>query len=157
MIKKVSLGLIIILLMNSCGFKENKSPNKDVVSNYNQEELISDKTHKRISPILVGTNVWYINPSDEVWDLTKKSGVTSIRIGGHAYDKKIPSKEELIDWVSKIQNMGAEPILQISQYAPENEASELVKLFNKDLVTGKPIKFWNPHPNSNKLIEPDFI
>ena len=98
---------------------------------------------KTISPILVGTNVWYIELSDEVWKLTEESGVTSIRIGGHAYDKQMPSNEQLIDWVKKIQSIGAEPILQVSQYAPPSDAKALVKLFNVDLVTGKAIKYWN--------------
>ena len=54
-----------------------------------------------ISPNLVGTNVWYINPSEKVWNLTKDSGVKTIRIGGHAYDKNMPSNETLLDWVRK--------------------------------------------------------
>lgn len=112
----------------------------------NNPTIISDAKilqGKKISPILVGTNVWFIDPTDEVWKLTKESGVTSIRIGGHAYDKKMPSNEQLINWVTKIQAIGAEPILQVSQYAPASEAEALVKLFNIDLVTGKPIKYWN--------------
>ena len=107
------------------------------------DESLTFSKGKTISPILVGTNVWYIELSDEVWKLTEESGVTSIRIGGHAYDKQMPSNEQLIDWVKKIQSIGAEPILQVSQYAPPSDAKALVKLFNVDLVTGKAIKYWN--------------
>ena len=32
-----------------------------------------------INPMLVGNNVW-INPSDQVWDLTQQCGVGSVRI-----------------------------------------------------------------------------
>lgn len=107
--------------------------------------LISASTWaQKISPNLVGTNVWYIDPSDQVWDLTKASGVKTIRIGGHAYDKKLPSDETLLNWVRKIQAMGAEPVLQVSQYQPAEAASRLVTLFNVQTHQGiSPIKYWN--------------
>jgi hypothetical protein len=97
-----------------------------------------------ISPQLVGTNVWYINPDKQVWDLVRDCGVKTIRIGGHAYDKKLPSNETLLDWVRKIQAMGAEPVLQVSQYQPAEAAAALVKLFNIEKHVGiSPIKYWN--------------
>lgn len=99
---------------------------------------------QKISPLLVGTNVWYIDPSEQVWKLTKESGVKTIRIGGHAYDKKMPSNETLLDWVRKIQAMGAEPVLQVSKYQPAEAAAALVKLFNVEKHQGiAPIKYWN--------------
>ena len=99
---------------------------------------------QQISPNLVGTNVWYINPSEQVWNLTKESGVKTIRIGGHAYDKKMPSNETLLDWVRKIQAMGAEPVLQVSKYQPAEVAAGLVRLFNIEKHEGiAPIKYWN--------------
>ncbi|MBC7845980.1 MAG: hypothetical protein H7Y10_05770 [Flavobacterium sp.] len=97
----------------------------------------------QISPLLVGNNVWFINPTNQIWDLTAQSGVTSIRIGGHSFDKKMPSKAELLDWVKRIQAMGAEPIMQVSQYSPATAAADLVKYFNVDLASGKAIKYWN--------------
>jgi len=97
-----------------------------------------------ISPQLVGTNVWYINPDQLVWDLVRDCGVKTIRIGGHAYDTNLPSDETLLDWVKKIQAMGAEPVLQVSQYQPAEVAAALVKLFNIDKHEGiSPIKYWN--------------
>lgn len=99
---------------------------------------------QKISPNLVGTNVWYINPSEQVWDLTEESGVKTIRIGGHAYDKQMPSDETLLDWVRKIQAMGAEPVVQVSKYQPAEVAAGLVRLFNVEKHKGiKPVKFWN--------------
>jgi hypothetical protein len=99
---------------------------------------------QQISPNLVGTNVWYIDPSEQVWNLTKACGVKTIRIGGHAYDKKMPSNETLLDWVRKIQAMGAEPVLQVSKYEPAEVAAALVRLFNIEKHEGiAPIKYWN--------------
>jgi hypothetical protein len=99
---------------------------------------------QEISPLLVGTNVWYINPEQKIWDQVEECGVTSIRIGGHAYDRKMPSNETLLDWVKKIQAMGAEPIIQVSQYDPVEAASDLVHFFNiekKGEVA--PVKYWS--------------
>ena len=141
--KKILIyGLVIFFLMLSCVNKKAKLVQNTNLDTKTLEDKIADKG-KVISPILVGTNVWYIDPSQQVWDLTKQSGVKSIRIGGHAYDDDMPSNEQLIDWVKRIQSLGAEPILQVSQYAPPKDAEDLVKLFNVDLVTGKPIKYWN--------------
>jgi len=99
---------------------------------------------QQISPDLVGTNVWFRELSQEVWDLTKDCGVKTIRIGGAAYDKKLPSNETLLDWVKKIQAMGAEPVLQVSQYQPAEVAAELVRLFNVEKHEGiAPVKYWN--------------
>jgi hypothetical protein len=81
---------------------------------------------------------------DKVWDLTKECGVKTIRIGGHAYDKHLPSNETLLDWVKKIQSMGAEPVLQVSKYEPVEAAATLVRLFNIEKHEGiAPIKYWN--------------
>lgn len=97
-----------------------------------------------ISPQLVGTNVWYINPDQKVWDLTKDCGLKTIRIGGHAYDKKMPSNETLLSWVKKIQAMGAEPVIQMSQYQPAQVAADLVKLFNVEKHEAvNPVKYWS--------------
>ena len=99
---------------------------------------------QQISPNLVGTNVWFSQLDDKVWDLTKECGVKTIRIGGHAYDKHLPSNETLLDWVKKIQAMGAEPVLQVSKYEPAEVAAALVMLFKVEKHEGiAPIKYWN--------------
>jgi len=107
--------------------------------------LFSATLHaQQISPNLVGTNVWYSQLDDKVWDLTKACGVKTIRIGGHAYDKHLPSNETLLEWVKKIQAMGAEPVLQVSKYEPAEVAAALVRLFNLEKHEGiAPIKYWN--------------
>ena len=99
---------------------------------------------QQISPNLVGTNIWFSQLDDQVWDLTKECGVKTIRIGGHAYDKHMPSNETLLEWVKKIQAMGAEPVLQVSKYEPAESAAALVRLFNIEKHEGiAPIKYWN--------------
>lgn len=95
-----------------------------------------------INSMLVGNNVW-LNPSDKVWELTKECGVGSVRIGGGAYDRRMPSKTQLLNWVARIQAMKAEPILQVSQYGKPQAAADLVKYFNVEKSSGKPIKYWN--------------
>lgn len=99
---------------------------------------------QEISKMLVGTNLW-LNPSTTVWNLTKECEVGAVRIGGHAYDDAMPSNAQLLTWVKTIQAMGAEPIMQVSQYGTTSatKAAALVKYFNIDLASGKPIKYWN--------------
>lgn len=132
-------GVFALILNASCSNKSTGFIKEGTTA----EVQTNTVTGTKISPILVGNNVWYRNPTDQVWDLTAQSGVTSIRIGGHSYDKKMPSKAELLDWVKRIQAMGAEPIMQVSQYDSAAAAADLVKYFNVDLASGKPIKYWN--------------
>lgn len=132
-------GLFALFLNASCSNKSTVFIKESTAS----ETQTNTVTGIQISPILVGNNVWYRNPTNQVWDLTALSGVTSIRIGGHSYDKKMPSKAELLDWVKRIQAMGAEPIMQVSQYDTPAAAVDLVKYFNVDLASGKAIKYWN--------------
>jgi Glycoside hydrolase family 44 len=106
--------------------------------------ISTDVSAQAISKNLVGTNVWYSDVSKEVWDLTKDCGVTTIRIGGHRYDKKLPSNETLLVWVKNIQAMGAEPVMQMSQYQPAQLAADLVRFFNVEKHEGiKPVRYWS--------------
>ncbi len=99
---------------------------------------------QQISPLLVGTNLWYNDPGEQVWNLTRECGVKTIRIGGHAYDKNLPSEEILLEWVRKIQAIGAEPILQVSQYQSADAAAALVRFLNMEKHEGvAPVKYWN--------------
>jgi hypothetical protein len=105
--------------------------------------LVITAKGQEISPDLVGTNVWFYEFDEIVWDLTKECGVKTIRIGGHGYDSKLPSNETLLTWVRKIQALGAEPVLQMSQYQPAEVAANLVRLFNIEKHEGiSPIKYW---------------
>lgn len=97
-----------------------------------------------VSPYLVGTNLWYTNPSPTVWNLTKQGGFQTIRIGGAEYDKNMPSNATILSWVKQIRLYGAEPIVQVSQYKSAAVAASLVKYLNVD-KSGEiaPVKFWN--------------
>jgi hypothetical protein len=99
---------------------------------------------QEISPYLVGTNLWYTNPSSTVWNLTKACGVQMIRIGGAEYDKNMPSNATILSWVKNIRAIGAEPIIQVSQYKSAALAASLVKYLNVD-KSGEiaPVKYWN--------------
>jgi len=94
---------------------------------------------QQISPYLTGTNVWY-NPSDAVWAVHATAGHKIMRIGGHAYDDAMPSKEQLTIWVNKIKAMGAEPLIQVSQYQSAEAAAALVRYFNVE--TKNTVRFW---------------
>lgn len=96
-----------------------------------------------ISPFLVGNNVWYNSPPQPIWDLTRKAGVKLLRIGGHSYDRSLPDNATLVKWVKQIRAIGAEPLLQVSQYKPAGRAAELVRLFNVDKAAGEPIRYWS--------------
>lgn len=99
---------------------------------------------QRISSVLEGNNKWYINPSNQVWELAGQAGLTSLRIGRHAYDDNMPSKSQFPDWVKRNQAMGAEPIMQVSQYGTPEVAAELVKYFNLESNGNQvPIKYYN--------------
>ena len=96
-----------------------------------------------ISPYLVGNNVWYHSPSPKVWALTREAGVQLLRIGGAGYDRRLPDDATLITWVKQIRAAGAEPLLQVSQYAGPERAAEVVALFNKTRAAGEPIRYWS--------------
>jgi len=98
---------------------------------------------QEISPRLVGNNAWYTNPTDEVWALTGECGVQTIRIGGNGFNDNMPSNATLLSWVRKIREIGAEPIIQVSQHQSAAAAAAVVKYFNVDLADQTPIKYWN--------------
>ncbi len=93
-----------------------------------------------ISRYLVGNNVWW-NPDDRIWQLAGQAGLKIVRIGGIEYDRNVPSNEKLTDWVNRIKGIGAEPMIQVSQYRSPEEAANLVRYFN--LQSNNKVKFWN--------------
>lgn len=96
-----------------------------------------------ISPTLVGTNVWYNDPGELAWQVVEEADFKIIRIGGHAYDRNLPSKETLLDWVQKIRKAGAEPLIQVSQYGTAEDAAEIVRFFNVEMKGKIPaVKYW---------------
>lgn len=99
---------------------------------------------QNISPNLVGTNLWYTNPSATVWNLTKQCGMQTIRIGGAEYDRNMPSKQTILSWVKQVRAIGAEPIVQVSEYKSAAVAAELVTYLNvenKGVIA--PVKYWS--------------
>jgi hypothetical protein len=95
---------------------------------------------QEISPLLVGNNVWF-KPDDKIWNASRDAGLKIIRIGGAAYDHHMPSMEQLTEWVNHIKAMGAEPMIQISQYQSATNAAEVVRYFN--LTTSNRVTYWN--------------
>jgi hypothetical protein len=86
-----------------------------------------------ISPYLVGNNVWH-NPSDAVWKKSSECGMQIVRIGGLAYEGAVPG--ELKDWIKRIQDMGAEPLVQVPSQTSAQYAADLVK-------NNPSVKYWN--------------
>ncbi len=129
-IKKQSFEKLLILLLPILLFIQN--PTKA----------------QNISPYLFGQNMWltdgaegrpgYIN--EFLWSKVEKSGVKLIRIGGNDYNKNMPSIKTLTAWIKGIKAIGAEPLLQVSEYQSAEKAAQLVNYFNKE--TDLNIKFW---------------
>ncbi len=97
-----------------------------------------------ISPMLVGNNAWFTNPTDEVWALTGECGVKTIRIGGNSFNDNMPSNATLLEWIKKIRAIGAEPIVQVSQHQSAAVAASVVQFLNIE-KSGEiaPVKYWN--------------
>ena len=93
--------------------------------------------------LLIGSNWWHGGISTKIDDLAKGLHLEVIRIGGTGYDRHLPNREKLLEWVRRIRAMGAEPLVQVSQYAPAEQAAELVRFFNLDNAAGAPIKHWS--------------
>lgn len=127
--------LLISLLLTSC----SSLPRSDVSQTVSLALL---PTATAISPLLVGNNVWY-DPGEAVWDLAQEAGVALYRIGGHAYDTKMPDPQKLLEWVLLAQERGAEVMLQASQYQTPAAAAELVRFFNREAHGNKPLRYWS--------------
>lgn len=93
-----------------------------------------------ISPHLVGVNLW-LTPDAPVWAQMAKAGVKTVRIGGHQYDRQPPSPEQLLAWVQQIQAMGAEPMVQVSQYQSAADAARWVHFLN--VQHKRAVRYWN--------------
>lgn len=138
--------VFILITASSCNKESVTFTDGDKDTDPVTEEPVDNTLEgTNISPMIVGQNAWSYsrNIIDQVWDLTAESGVTSVRIGGNGYNDNMPSNAILLDWVTRIQAMGAEPIMQVSQHAVASKAAALVKYFNIDLASGKAIKYWN--------------
>jgi hypothetical protein len=76
-----------------------------------------------------------------VWQLVTDCGVQSIRIGGIGYDNGLPSNATLMDWITRIKKMGAEPIMQVSRFRTAQQAADLVTYFNK--TSNVRVTYWS--------------
>ena len=93
-----------------------------------------------ISPILVGNNLWYY-PDAAALQITSKAGLKIVRIGGSELDSNMPSNAQLTTWVNQIKAMGAEPLIQVSQYRSAADAAAVVKYLN--FTINNPVKYWS--------------
>ena len=110
------------------------------VTCFGQSAATAQATRPAISPYLVGANVWH-HPSDEVWRVTSKAGIQIVRIGGGAYDRSMPSNDQVRAWCRQIRLMNAEPLIQVSRYLSAEQAAGIVRHFNVDEEMS--IEFWN--------------
>lgn len=102
--------------------------------------VVQHSNAQKISPVLVGTNVW-LNPSTSVWQQAADAKFQIIRIGGARYDRRLPDFEQLLTWINQIQKAGAEPLIQCSQYESADSAAALVRYMN--IEHGKNVKYWS--------------
>jgi hypothetical protein len=101
-----------------------------------------------ISPHLIGNNLWLANrgnptttPSTAVMNLAGEAGIRLIRIGGNEFDKNMPSDQALLIWVNRIRAIGAEPLIQVSQFRSAAQAAATVEFIN---VTSKAkVVYWS--------------
>lgn len=101
----------------------------------------------KISKMLYAQNHWLANGDENnrpgyinlLWPKVKESGVKLIRIGGNGY-LRMPERDRLNTMVDSIQNIGAEPLMQIPRTFTKEQVIELVRYYNKS--DRKPIKFW---------------
>ncbi|MCU0792872.1 MAG: hypothetical protein MUE42_08495 [Opitutaceae bacterium] len=101
-----------------------------------------------ISPYLVANNLWYATPSNaagspsaSVMTLAGQAGIRLIRIGGANFDGGMPSNAALLTWVDRIRAIGAEPVIQVSQYRSAAEAASAVTHLN--LTHGRNVRYWS--------------
>lgn len=93
-----------------------------------------------VSPYITGQNYWYY-PPDAAYPIIKESGVTMIRIGGHAYDVTPLPDADILKQVDNIRAIGAEPLIQVSRYAGATVAADTVRFIN--VTNGRAVKYWS--------------
>ncbi|MCU0792535.1 MAG: hypothetical protein MUE42_06730 [Opitutaceae bacterium] len=103
---------------------------------------------QEISPLLVGNNLWYAEigkaaeqPSAEVMQFAGQAGIRLIRIGGGSFNHNPPGDDALLVWVDRIRALGAEPLIQVSQYAPVSRAESAVRHIN--LTHRRGVRYWS--------------
>lgn len=125
--------------------------------------LYTRSNAQQISPYLFGQNHW-IATGDEgnrvgylnlLWPKVKESGIKSVRIGGNGYNHHFPDRQRLTAMIDSIQNIGAEPMLQVPEKYSALQAMELVEYYTRP--GNKKVKFWSignePMLNSPTTLE----
>ena len=110
--------------------------------------LPSASPAQAINPYIAGNNLWYADrtlasttPSSSVMTLTSQAGIRFIRIGGKEFDKNLPSNAALLTWVNRIRAIGAEPLVQISQYNSAATAAATVTYLN--VTNNANVRYWS--------------
>lgn len=105
-------------------------------------------TAQPISPRLVGSNLWYADrtapstsPAASAMTLAGQAGLRFIRIGGNDFDGGMPSNSTLLTWVNRIRAIGAEPIIQVSEYGGATTAAATVQFLN--VTSGAHVTYWS--------------
>lgn len=103
---------------------------------------------QEISPRLVSNNLWYAtpgnaagSPSAAVLNHAGTVGIRLIRIGGHSFDRTMPSNAALLTWVDRIRAVGAEPLIQVSQYGSAAAAASAVTFIN--VTHNRGVRYWS--------------
>ncbi len=126
--------------------------------------LASELAAQAISPHLVGNNLWLANrnnasttPSTTVMSLAGQAGIRFIRIGGNEFDSNMPSNDALLTWINRIRAIGAEPLVQVSQYRSAAQAAATVEFLN--ITSGANITYWSignePWLRARNVMDPD--
>jgi hypothetical protein len=68
---------------------------------------------------------------DLLWPKVKASGVKSIRIGGNAYNHRLPERKRLTAIIDSIRKIGAEPFLQVPAHYTALQAMVLVEYYTR--------------------------
>jgi hypothetical protein len=95
------------------------------------------------SPIkrsLIGQNDWLEPLPDTIWPFVGASGVKIVRIGGNRQNTTPLSNSELLDQVNQILDIGAHPLIQVSDRQSATEAAAMVTWINVD--NAKEVKLW---------------
>ena len=98
--------------------------------------------------MLFGQNHWLAQGDENrtgylhlLWPKVKESGVQLIRIGGNHYEVEPPSWARWTAMVDSVQAIGVEPLLQVPRQFTAEQATRLVKHFNRP--GRRPIRYWS--------------
>jgi len=116
-------------------------------------------SQKKISPYLIGQNVWERNAVFNILQEVKAVKFQTIRIGGNGYENTRFTDAELVRLIDYVRSVGAEPIVQLPRQLKDGDkAFNVIARINGEL--GKAIKFWsigNEPDHHNQLASPEEV